>query len=120
MKTLAEFLRAEHLAYCHKIGRVVNEVDWVRDELNPRLQKGDQLAYPSINSWMNEMRLPDARNWLRLIKVFGPQVITYMGVEFQHDLELVIRDWPDISSETRTKIVELVRASKDEREPLLA
>lgn len=117
MNTLAQYLHGKHLQYCNEKGRIVNESEWVLDVLNRELPPGDKLSNGSVNQWMNGGRNPDAKNVVRLIHVFGPEVMPYLGIKFAGELGDVVAKWDDLSEEEKTTIHNI--AMKDpELEPM--
>lgn len=110
---LAGYLQSKQLEHINKIGRVMTESEWVKTVLNPRLTKGDRLSYASVNQWMNDDRSPDSRNIIRLIQVFGPEVMPYLGIKFSSDLYLVIATWDSLPEEEKKKIHDIIKKSKE-------
>ena len=114
MNTLSEYLHAKHWEYCNKKGRKVNENEWVMDVLNSKLGPGDKLSSGSVNQWMNGGRSPDATNVNRLYKVFGAEVMPYLGIEFSPELANFINRWPDLSPEKRKEIMQILENTEKE------
>ncbi len=104
---LSDYLKQEYLQYCVQVGGVIPETEWVSQVLNAELPPGDKLAYPSVNQWMKGTRGPDAKNIVRLIQVFGPEVIPYVGISLPGDLALLVRDWDKLDEDTKQKILEI-------------
>ena len=111
MNGLDEFLKRKHLEHCLEKGVVLNESEWVKEVLNANLPRNDKLAYPSVNQWMNGDRLPDAKNIMRLYKVFGPEIMPYVGIELPPDLARLVKDWDTLPEDTKDRIVELAKKS---------
>jgi len=110
---LAEYLTAKHLEYCNQAGRIVNESEWVKDVLNQTLPSNDKLSYASVNQWMNNDRTPDAKNIIRLVSVFGPEIMPYVGINIEPDLMKLIRDWDYLPLEAKQQIAEIIQEHKD-------
>lgn len=111
---LAEYLKSKHLEYCNEIGDIVYESDWIKNVLNPKLPAGDKLSIASFNQWMNGDRTPDARNIIRLVSVFGPEVMPHVGIRFPEDLEKLVVDWDKLPQEAKRQIGEIVRKFNQE------
>jgi hypothetical protein len=107
--SLAEYLKMKQLEHCNKVGHIVTEADWVKNVLNSKLSEGDKLSYASVNQWMNGDRSPDAKNVMRLIRVFGPEVMPYIGIKLAPDLANLMRDWDRLSDEGRKGIMDIYR-----------
>ena len=104
---LSDYLKQEYLNYCVRVGGVIPETEWVSQVLNAELPRGNKLAYPSVNQWMKGTRGPDANNIIRLIQVFGPEVIPYVGIELPADLALLVRDWDKLDEDAKERIMEI-------------
>ena len=120
MDTLEQYLHAKHLEYCNRKGRIVNESEWVLDVLNSELPPGDKLSNGSVNQWMNGGRSPDQKNVIRLIRVFGPEVMPILGINISGELGYVLECWGDLSDEEKTEIHDIVIRSCPEYETLQA
>jgi len=119
MNGLDKYLQKKHLDYCMEAGEVLTESEWVK-VLNKKLPKNDKLAYPSVNQWMNGDRMPDKNNIIRLIKVFGTEVLPYVGIDLSADLLRLVRDWDQLPEDTKEQIVEIVKDSKNSQRELAA
>jgi len=108
MNTLSEFLHTKHLQYCNEKGRIITESEWVLEVLNKDLAPGNKLSNGSVNQWMNGGRNPDSRNIVRLIEVFGPEVMPYVGIRLPPDLSRCLRAWGNLSDDTKAEINELM------------
>ena len=104
---LSGYLKQQYLNYCVSVGGVIPETEWVSQVLNAELSKGEKLAYPSVNQWMKGTRGPDANNVIRLIQVFGPEIIPYVGINLPVDLAMLVRDWDKLSEEDKERIMEI-------------
>ena len=111
---LAGYLKSKHLEYCNKVGDIVYESDWIKNVLNPRLLEGDKISVASFNQWMNGDRSPDSKNIVRLIQVFGPEVMPYVGIKFPAGLDIVVTGWESLTEEQKEAINGIVNG---EREP---
>jgi hypothetical protein len=111
MDGLGKYLRKKHLDYCLEHGEVLAEREWV-NILNEGLSKNDRLAYPSINQWMNGERMPDVNNIIRLINIFGNEIVPYVGIDFPGDLARLIQDWDQLPDETKNQIVEIAKENR--------
>ncbi len=101
-----------------EVGGVIPETEWVSQVLNAELPPGNKLAYPSVNQWMKGTRGPDAQNIIRLIQVFGPEVIPYVGIKLPADLARLVRDWDKLTEEAKKEIAAIAEKGKPEREGL--
>jgi len=119
MQGLDKYLQKKHLEYCMEVGEVLTESEWVK-VLNEKLPKNDKLAYPSVNQWMNGDRTPDANNIIRLIKVFGSEVMPYIGIDLPADLARLVRDWDQLPEDIKDQIVEIAKDSKNSQRELAA
>ena len=119
MNGLGEYLRKKHLDYCIEHGEVLTEREWV-NILNEGIPKGDKLAYPSMNQWMNGERMPDITNIVRLIKIFGNEIIPFVGIDFPADLARLLQDWDQLPDATKNKIVEIAKENKNAPGQLVA
>ena len=111
MDGLDKYLQKKHLDYCLEVGEVLTESEWVK-VLNKKLPSNDKLAYPSVNQWMNGDRTPDANNIIRLIKVFGSEVMPYIGIDLPADLARLVRDWDQLDESTKDQIIEIAKDNK--------
>jgi hypothetical protein len=106
---LASYLKTKHLEYCNEIGDIVYESDWIKNVLNPKLSPGDKFSVASFNQWMNDDRNPDGKNIVRLITVFGLEVLPYLGAKDYGDLADVISNWDSLSEEEKEEIHDIVK-----------
>ncbi len=106
---LAGYLQSKQLEHINKIGRVITESEWVKTVLNPKLTDGDRLSYASVNQWMNNDRNPDARNIIRLIQIFGPEVMPYLGIKFHGGLHDVVVTWYSLDEKEREEIYNIIK-----------
>lgn len=109
MNGLDKYLKKKHLEDCLEMGLVLNESEWVKEVLNKRLPPGEKLAYPSVNQWMNGDRPPDVNNIKKLIKVFGPEIIPYVGIELPADLARLVQDWDHLPDNIQEEITNLAK-----------
>ena len=107
-----EYLKQKHLEDCNQIGRIMTESEWVSDVLNTKLPEGDGLAYVSVNQWMNGGRNPDAKNIVKLYKVFGADVLPFVGFKFPGGLGDVIAAWDELPEEEKKEIHDIVKKDK--------
>ena len=112
---LGDYLKEQHMDYCYTHKEMISEKAWVNDVLNPQLPASEKLRYPSINQWMNNERLPDVRNMVKLLKVFGPEVLLHLSIDFPPDLAKVIGRWKYKTTEQKQAIAEIM----DSDEPAL-
>jgi hypothetical protein len=105
---LQDYLKKKHMDYCYSKNEMISESDWVNEVLNRDMPREDRLSYPSVNQWMNGGRFPDSKNIVRLIQVFGPEVMPYLGIKFSGELGVVVDAWYDLTEEDRNKIYEIV------------
>ena len=110
------FLRRKHLEDCTRLGRILTESEWVSQVLNNGLPKSQGLAYVSVNQWMHGDRNPDGKNIIKLIRIFGPEIMPYLGIDLPHDLAVVLGRWNKMSPEKRKEIVQIVDGSEKEEE----
>ena len=96
---LASYLKSKHLEYINKMKDVVYESDWIKEELNPRLPAGDKFSVASFNQWMNDDRNPDGKNIIRLVTVFGPEILQPLGIRLHGTLAPIIEGWEDLTPE---------------------
>jgi hypothetical protein len=113
MKTLAEFLRAKHFEYCQQKNRMVSEGEWVNEVLNRKLPAGDKLSSGTVNLWMTDNRMPDARNIARLYRAFGAEVLPYIGLEIPGDLLRLMRDWDHLPSQAQAQIKDIIQSNRN-------
>ena len=109
---LQDYLKSKHLEYINSIHEVINESDWVNDVLNQGLPRTDRLSYPSVNHWMNGGRYPDATNIIKLIKIFGPGILPYVGIKFTDGLNDVVTGWESLPLEIQQEIHGMVKKNK--------
>ena len=109
---LSGYLKRKHIEYINQIGDAVSTADWVKMELNPQLPPGDKIAMASFNQWISEDRNPDGRNIIRLITVFGWEVLPYLGAAVEPDLLKVTSRWKYKTPEEKNAIMEII--NKDE------
>lgn len=119
MNGLGEYLRKKHLDYCIQHGEVLTEREWV-NVLNEGIPKGDKLAYPSMNQWMNGERMPDITNIVRLINAFGNEIIPFVGIDLPADLGRLVRDWDHLPEDIKNQIVEIAKENKNPNRELVA
>ena len=105
---LASYLQAKQLEHINKIGRVITEAEWVKTVLNPGLPESNRLSYASVNQWMNNDRRPDSKNIFRLVQVFGPEVMPYVGIPLPPDMLRCLSAWNTLSQETKDKVFKLI------------
>lgn len=115
---LQDYLKSKHLEYINSIHEVVSESDWVNDVLNQGLSRADSLSYPSVNHWMNGGRYPDATNIIKLIKIFGPEVLPYVGIKFADELNFVVTGWGSLPVEVQQEIYDTVKRNSLEPQSL--
>ena len=108
-----EYLKLKHLEDCNRLGRILTESEWVKDVLNTKLPEGGGLAYVSVNQWMNGGRSPEAKNIVRLIKVFGPEVMPYVGIYLPADLSRLVRDWDKLNEDDKQQIMAIANLDKE-------
>jgi hypothetical protein len=106
----------KHLEYCNQKGRIITESEWVLDVLNAKLPPGDKLSNGTVNQWMNGGRQPDSHNIVRLIQVFGPEVMPHVGIPVRADLIRLMSVWDDLSEEERQKINDMIPNPEDGKE----
>lgn len=104
--------------YCYSRNEMVSESDWVNDVLNEGMPRDDRLSYPSVNQWMNGGRQPDSKNIVRLIQVFGPEVMPVLGIKFHGELGDVVNSWDSLSEEEKEEVYKIVSKHGMERVPL--
>ncbi len=102
------------MEYCYTHKEMISEKEWINDLLNSHLSQGEKLRYPSMNQWMNNERLPDVRNMVKLMKVFGPDVLLHLSVDFPKDLAAVISRWNITSDDDKERIVQIVSKNSPE------
>jgi len=107
-----DYLKKKHLEYCNSVGEIITERDWVNDVLNRDLPRGDGLSYPSVNQWMNGGRNPDFKNVVRLIQVFGPEIMPFVGIYLPDDLASLVSDWHNIPDETKKEMLKIAEENK--------
>ncbi|MCK4820532.1 hypothetical protein KA005_32505 [bacterium] len=117
---LASYLKTKHLEYCNEIGDIVYESDWVKNVLNPKLSPGDKFSVASFNQWMNDDRSPDGKNIVRLITVFGLEVLSYLGVKNYGELSDIVSVWDTLPPEVQQEIYDIVKKCKKEYASLQA
>lgn len=108
-KTFASYLHLKHMEYCNKKGRIFTASEWVLDVLNSRLPPGDGLSNGPVNQWMNGGRNPDSKNIIRLIRVFGSEVMPYLGISIAGELGFLLECWDDLSEEDRMVIQDIIK-----------
>ena len=111
---LSSYLKRKHLEYIKEIGDVVSTADWVKMELNPQLPPGDKIAMASFNQWRSEDRKPDGRNIIRLITVFGWEVLPYLGAAVEPDLLKVTSRWRYKTPAQKRAILEIMDTDEPE------
>ncbi len=111
---LGDYLKEQHMDYCYTHKEMISEKEWINEVLNSQLSQGEKLRYPSMNQWMNNERLPDVRNMVKLLKVFGPEVLLHLSVEFPRDLAAVIGRWNTTSDDDKERILEIVSKKSPE------
>ena len=114
---LAGYLHTKQLNHINKIGRVISESEWVKTVLNPELSGGDRLSYASVNQWMNNDRSPDSKNIIRLIQIFGPEVMPYLGIEFHGGLHDVVTTWDSLPEEEKKEIHDIIKKNSTALQP---
>ncbi len=117
MAEFAEYLHKKHWEYCEELGRVVTASEWVR-ELNTKLSKNGQLSNGTVNQWMISGRSPDGKNIIRLIKVFGLEVLPYLGAKDYRDLADVVNIWDSLPEEEKEAIHAIVKRNNVKHPPL--
>ncbi len=110
------YLRKKHMEDCQRLGRILTESEWVSLVLNDGLPRGQGLAYVSVNQWMHGDRNPDGKNIIKLIRIFGPEIMPHLGIDLPYDLAVVLGRWNKMSPEKRKEIVQIVDG--DEKEEL--
>jgi hypothetical protein len=115
---LAEYLKSKHLEYCNQVGDIVYESDWIKNELNTQLPEGDKISVASFNQWINGDRSPDSKNIVRLIKVFGPEVMPYLGITFYGGLGEIVSSWDNLTEEDKNEIHKIVSKDGTESAPV--
>ena len=115
---LASYLKTKHLEYCNEIGDIVYESDWIKTVLNPKLDRGDRFSVASFNQWMNDDRRPDGKNIVRLITVFGLEVLPYLGVKNYGDLADVVAIWDLLPEEEKEAIHTIVKKNSNNQRSL--
>ncbi len=113
MTTFSSYLHAKHWEYCEKMGRNVTASAWVR-ELNESLPEGDKLSNGTVSQWMTSGRNPDSRNFVRLIQVFGYDVLPYLGVEIEEDFDKVASRWKYKTPAQKRAILEIISTDEPE------
>lgn len=117
---LGEYLKKQHMEYCYQHNEMISEKAWVNDVLNPQLPTGERIRYPSFNQWVNNERIPDVRNMLKLMQLFGPEVLTVMSVDFPSDLAQVLARWDRTTQEDKQTILEILNRPTPEPATLQA
>ncbi len=117
MAEFAEYLHKKHWEYCEELGRVVTASEWVR-ELNTKLSRDDRLSNGTVNQWMISGRNPDGKNIIRLIKVFGLEVLPYLGVKDYRDLADVVAMWDSLPEEEKEAIHTIVKKNSNNQRSL--
>ena len=107
-----KFLKLKHLEDCNRLGRILTESEWVSNVLNDGLPKGDGLAYVSVNQWMNGGRSPDGKNIVKLFKVFGAEVLPFVGIQFHGELGDIIANWDSVPEEEKKEIHDIIKKNK--------
>lgn len=111
---LEDYLKKEYMEYCYSNNEVIGESAWVNEVLNNGLPRDDQLSYPSVNQWMNGGREPDLKNAIRLISVFGPEIVPHLGIKFPPDLEKVMERWDKTPPKKRKEILQILEDPEKE------
>ncbi len=106
---LASYLKSRHLEYCNEIGDIVYESDWIKTVLNPKLPRGDRFSVASFNQWMNDDRRPDGKNIIRLITVFGLEVLPCLGVNDYVNLANMISIWDLLPEEEKDEFIAILK-----------
>lgn len=105
---LEDFLKKKHMDYCHKHNEWIAEAEWVKT-LNKGLPRDNRLSYPSVNAWMNGERNPDHGNSIRLIEVFGYEVLPILGIYLKGDLADVVSEWENLTEDEKEQIRNIIR-----------
>ncbi len=117
MAEFAEYLHKKHWEYCEERRRTVTASEWVR-ELNTKLPEGDGLSNGTVNQWMISGRNPDGKNVIKLIKVFGLEVLPYLGVKNYGDLADVVAIWDLLPEEEKEAIHTIVKKNSNNQRSL--
>jgi hypothetical protein len=56
--------------------------------------------------------MPDVNNIIRLINIFGNEIVPYVGIDFPGDLARLIQDWDQLPDETKNQIVEIAKENR--------
>ena len=68
------------------------------------------ISYTMLSEFMHGRRIPARRTLYSMAYVLGPEVYEALGVNRPTSgIEEVARRWNDLSGDTQTKIIELVR-----------
>lgn len=113
MSEFAEYLHKKHWEYCESLRRTVTASEWVR-ELNAGLPEGNELSNGTVNQWMISGRSPDGKNVIRLIQVFGMEVLPYLGVEIEKDFAKVASRWKYKTKAQKSAILEIIEKEEPE------
>ena len=113
MTTFADYLHNKHWEYCEMKGKMVTTSAWVR-ELNTTLPEGDKLSNGTVSQWMTSGRKPDSRNFVKLIQVFGLDVLPYLGVPIEEDFAKVASRWRYKTPAQKRAILEIMDTDEPE------